>query len=67
MEKGDLTTEDQPAQHIRLNIQSLTAVLMGYRRPAEMARIDRIQGSEEDIQALEKAIPVRQTYLMDFF
>ncbi|PYY30610.1 GNAT family N-acetyltransferase [Paenibacillus illinoisensis] len=65
--KGELTKEDQHAQHIRLNIQSLTAVLMGYRRPAEMARIDRIQGSEEDIQALEKAIPVRQTYLMDFF
>ncbi|MCG7386612.1 GNAT family N-acetyltransferase [Paenibacillus sp. ACRRY] len=65
--KGELTTEDQPAKHIRLDIQSLTALLMGYRRPSEMAQIDRIQGSEEDIQSLEKAIPVRQTYLMDFF
>ncbi|MGQ8875732.1 GNAT family N-acetyltransferase [Paenibacillus sp. TSA_86.1] len=59
--------EDQLDQPIRLNIQSLTAVLMGYRRPAEMAQIGRMEGSATAVQALEKAVPYRETYLLDFF
>ncbi|WP_307221311.1 GNAT family N-acetyltransferase [Paenibacillus tundrae] len=57
-------SEDQTVQ---MDIQSLTAVLMGYRRPAEMAEIGRINGPAEAITALENAIPVRETYLLDFF
>lgn len=57
-------TDDQT---IKVDIQSLTAVLMGYRRPTEMARIGRIHGPEAAIKALEQAIPERETYLLDFF
>ncbi|WP_254438357.1 sterol carrier protein domain-containing protein [Paenibacillus sp. DCT19] len=52
---------------IQIDIQSLTAVLMGYRRPDEMAKIGRIHGSAEAVNALENAIPLRETYLLDFF
>jgi len=65
--KGESVQEGQPDQPIRLSIQSLTALLMGYRRPAEMAQIDRMEGPATAIQALEKAIPYRETYLLDFF
>lgn len=54
-------------QIIKVDIQSLTAVLMGYRRPTEMARIGRIHGPNTAIKALEQAIPERETYLLDFF
>lgn len=57
----------QEDQTLRLNIQSLTAVLMGYRRPAEMAQIGRLEGPAAAVQALEKAVPERETYLLDFF
>ncbi|WP_340028283.1 GNAT family N-acetyltransferase [Paenibacillus sp. FSL H7-0940] len=54
-------------QIIKVDIQSLTSVLMGYRRPTEMARIGRIHGPNTAIKALEQAIPERETYLLDFF
>ncbi|MEK3704872.1 GNAT family N-acetyltransferase [Paenibacillus sp. FSL R7-0198] len=57
-------TDDQT---IKLDIQSLTAVMMGYRRPTEMARMGRIHGPNTAIKALEQAIPERETYLLDFF
>ncbi|WFR64381.1 GNAT family N-acetyltransferase [Paenibacillus amylolyticus] len=54
-------------QTIKVDIQALTAMLMGYRRPTEMAQIGRAHGPETAIQALEQAIPQRETYLLDFF
>nr|WP_154896985.1 GNAT family N-acetyltransferase [Paenibacillus xylanexedens] len=54
-------------QTLKVSIQALTAMLMGYRRPSEMAQIGRIHGPAEVIHALEKAIPERETYLLDFF
>lgn len=54
-------------QTLKVDIQALTAMLMGYRRPAEMARMGRIDGPAEVISALEHAIPERETYLLDFF
>ena len=62
MEKAKSDGEAQPNQRIRLSIQSLSAVLMGYRRPAEMAQIGRLEGPANAIQALEKAVPKRETY-----
>lgn len=65
--KAESEHEGQRGQLIRLHIQSLTTMLMGYRRPVEMEQIGRIEGTSAAIQALEKAIPVRGTYLLDFF
>ncbi|MEC0126883.1 GNAT family N-acetyltransferase [Paenibacillus pabuli] len=62
-------TSEQPAegQTVKVNIQTLTAILMGYRRPVEMAQIGRLNGPTDTIRALEQAIPKRETYLLDFF
>ncbi|WP_440113271.1 GNAT family N-acetyltransferase [Paenibacillus sp. QZ-Y1] len=54
-------------QTVKVDIQALTTMLMGYRRPVEMARMGRIQGPVGAISALEQAIPERETYLLDFF
>lgn len=49
------------------DIQTLTAMLMGYRRPQALHRYGRLTGSAEAAGLLEKVIPDRQTYLMDSF
>lgn len=65
--KAETERHAQNDQPIRLTIQTLTAILMGYRRPVEMARIGRLEGPANAIEALEKAVPKRETYLLDFF
>lgn len=52
---------------IQLDIQALTAVLMGYKRPAELQQCEYIKGKAEAVALLERRIPRRGTYLMDFF
>ncbi|MFD2615173.1 GNAT family N-acetyltransferase [Paenibacillus gansuensis] len=52
---------------LQADIQSWTALFMGYKRPAELHRIGRLQGALEDVLRLDKRIPAKETYLMDFF
>ncbi|WP_223067712.1 GNAT family N-acetyltransferase [Paenibacillus caui] len=49
------------------DIQTLTAMLLGYKRPVEMFRYGRLLGSERAALVLERMIPARPTALMDFF
>jgi predicted acetyltransferase len=49
------------------NIGTLTAMFIGYQRPAFMQSIGRLQASDAAIELLEQLIPSRTTYLMDFF
>ncbi|MCC3377459.1 enhanced intracellular survival protein Eis [Cohnella sp. REN36] len=49
------------------DIQTLAAMLLGDRRPSWLASVGRLSGREETIAALDRRIPVRSTYLMDFF
>jgi predicted acetyltransferase len=52
---------------ISCNIQTATAMLMGYQRPLFLHQIQRIKGSIQQVQQLETVIPRSSTYLMDFF
>ncbi|OMF29046.1 hypothetical protein BK133_18020 [Paenibacillus sp. FSL H8-0548] len=52
---------------IKMDIGSLTAMLMGYLRPIQLAQIARIQGDMVCIKRLQDRIPERTTYLPDFF
>ncbi|MBP1157093.1 MULTISPECIES: GNAT family N-acetyltransferase [unclassified Paenibacillus] len=52
---------------VRCDIQTLTAMLMGYQRPGFLLEIGRLQCKPEMIETLERLVPVRQTYLPDFF
>jgi len=58
---------DAAQTDIQLNIGILTAILLGYRRPAELSYFKRITGSLEEINRLQFRIPERTTQLVDFF
>ncbi|MFF2019951.1 enhanced intracellular survival protein Eis [Paenibacillus sp. NPDC058177] len=50
-----------------LDIGTLTILLLGYKRPAEMAKVGRLTGSDTEVQWLEDIIPAQKTALFDFF
>ncbi len=52
---------------VSCDIQGLTAMLLGNRRPSFLRAVGRISGDDLAIARLERRIPVRTTYLMDFF
>jgi predicted acetyltransferase len=55
-------------QHvISCDIQTLSALLMGYKRASLLHRIGRLHGDPGEISRLERFIPERTTYLTDFF
>lgn len=49
------------------SIQTLTALLMGYRKAAQLQELGRLDGKTESIRLLSALIPERTTYLSDFF
>lgn len=54
-------------QDVKVSIQTLTTMLLGYKRPSELLAMGRIEGNTESVAALDRAIPNRETYLLDFF
>lgn len=59
------TTVDWPL--VQCDIQTLSTMLMGYQRPGFLREIGRLHCKPEMVERLERLIPVRQTYLPDFF
>ena len=52
---------------VQLDIQTLTCVLMNYRRPAYLARIERLHTDSDTLQLLETIIPDMEAYFGDYF
>ena len=52
---------------IKLDINALSTILLGYKRPLELNELELISGREEEIQAFEKIVPVREAFIYDFF
>jgi len=52
---------------ISCGIGALAAMLMGYKRPAFVREAGLLDGSDEAVETLERLLPRRATYLMDFF
>lgn len=52
---------------IRTGIGALAAMLTGYKRPTELLRYGHLQGESRQVEQLERRIPVRTTFLPDFF
>lgn len=50
-----------------INIQTLTTMLLGYKRPEYLHKIRRINCSEEIIDMLEDAIEQQTVYFSDYF
>lgn len=63
--RARLTNE---AKHppLTMSIGTLTTMLLGYKRATDLAKLERIQGGEEDISLLEKAIIPKRPYISDY-
>lgn len=72
LEKGNLSSEAALAgggetKRIACGIGTLSAMLMGYMRPARLHALGRLNGSAEDVAIWEASLPVRTTFLADYF
>ncbi|MGD6891992.1 GNAT family N-acetyltransferase [Bacillus mobilis] len=52
---------------IRLDINALSTIMFGYKRPLELNELELISGSKEEIRAFENIVPVRKAFIYDFF
>ncbi|MBQ7486402.1 MAG: GNAT family N-acetyltransferase [Clostridia bacterium] len=52
---------------VRCNIQTLTTMFFGYRRPTYLRRIERLQADDEAVRILEDILPIDQPYFSDYF
>ncbi len=52
---------------LQCDIQTLTVMMMGYKRPQELHKLGRLTGDEEAVHRLELATPRNQTFLLDYF
>ena len=64
--KGALNKIDEQTND-KIDIQTLTTMLMGYKRPKYLERIRRIQCNTETINMLEDSIIQEVPYFSDFF
>ena len=53
--------------HIKLDIQTLVTMLLGYKRPLYLRSINRLQVSDESIDKLEEILPEGKAYFSDYF
>lgn len=53
--------------HIKLDIQTLVTMLLGYKRPLYLRSINRLQASDESIDKLEEILPEGKAYFSDYF
>ena len=66
--KGEVIVSNNPiGKAVQLDIQTLTCVLMNYRRPAYLARIERLHTDSDTLQLLETIIPDMEAYFGDYF
>lgn len=65
--KYQITPGKQAGQPVNLDIQTLTCLLMNYRRAAYLVRIERIETDEKTLQLLEQIIPDQEAYFSDDF
>lgn len=66
--KSQVQITDRPVgEEIKTDIQTLTTMLMSYRRPSYLAQIERLFASKHAIKLLENAIPMEEPYFSDYF
>ncbi|HHT7190803.1 TPA: GNAT family N-acetyltransferase [Bacillus cereus] len=59
--------EEAMDKGIKLDINALSTIMFGYKRPVELNELELISGSEDEIQAFEHIVPVREPFIYDFF
>ncbi len=66
-DKVDASCTHPPKRGLRCNINTLTALLTGYQKPAFLYESGLLQGPEKDVALLERVILKKETNFMDFF
>ena len=51
----------------QISIQTMTTMLMGYKRPDYLAKIGRLNADEATIDMLEDTIEQQAPYISDYF
>ncbi|MBB6446641.1 GNAT family N-acetyltransferase [Bacillus benzoevorans] len=64
--EGELTQGGGSPDFV-LNIQSLTTMLLGYKRPSYLSNIGRLTGNKETVEILEHLIERETPYFSDYF
>jgi predicted acetyltransferase len=67
--KGDknIVGSEPVGRAISLDVQTLTSMLMNYRRPSYFADLEHLVADQDAITLLENIIPSRQPYFSDYF
>ena len=60
-------TKEAIGKAVQLDIQTLTCLLMNYRRPAYLERVERLRTDKETLRLLETIIPDMEAYFSDYF
>ncbi|MES5955511.1 GNAT family N-acetyltransferase [Bacillus fungorum] len=59
--------EETTEEGIKLDINALSTIMFGYKRPLELNELELISGSDEAIRSFENLVPVRKPFIYDFF
>ncbi|HDR6314569.1 TPA: GNAT family N-acetyltransferase [Bacillus thuringiensis] len=59
--------EETKDRGIKLDINALSTIMFGYKRPLELNELELISGSEEEIRTFENVVPMREAFIYDFF
>jgi predicted acetyltransferase len=67
-ENDDLTITDEPIGNpVYINVQTMAALFMSYKRPSYLYRIERLKTDKETLRTLERIIPDQEAYFSDYF
>jgi predicted acetyltransferase len=56
-----------PQRGVRMDINSLTALVFGYKRPVDLFELGFLKGNESEIAVLERLFPYSKPFFYDFF
>lgn len=60
-------TKSERIPSVKTDIQTLTTMFFGYKRPSYLAKIKRLEASQDTINLLESIIPRAKPYFSDYF
>jgi predicted acetyltransferase len=66
-EKLGSSCTQPPQRGISLDINALTAIIFGYKRPFELFEMGYLKGSEVEVNVLESLFPITKPFFYDFF
>lgn len=66
-EKQGSSCAHPPERGVTMDIRSLTAILLGYKRPSQLYEMELLKGKGAEVSELEKRIPILKPFIYDFF